>query len=54
MVFENRLYKYTFGETSDYNQAKKLLEQAKSKGYHSAYLIAFKNGVKISVQEALK
>jgi N-acetylmuramoyl-L-alanine amidase len=54
MVSENRLYKYMYGATYDYNQAKKLLEQAKSKGYNSAYLIAFKNGVKISVQEALK
>lgn len=48
------LYKYMYGETSDYNEAKKLLQEAKSKGYSSAYLIAFKNGTKISVQEALK
>lgn len=54
MVSENRLYKYRFGTTSDYDEAKKLLEQVKSKGYASAYLIAFKNGVQISVQEALK
>jgi N-acetylmuramoyl-L-alanine amidase len=48
------LYKYTYGETSDYATAKQNLEEAKSKGYASAYLIAFKDGKKISVQEALK
>lgn len=48
------LYKYTYGETSDYDTAKQNLEQAKSKGYTGAYLIAFKDGKKISVQEALK
>lgn len=49
-----QLYKYTYGETSDYETAKKNLEEAKSKGYTSAYLVAFKDGKKISVQEALK
>jgi len=53
MVSENKYYKYMYGETSDYNEAKKRLQEAKSRGYNSAYLIAFKNGAKISVQEAL-
>lgn len=48
------LYKYTYGETSDYQTARKNLEEAKAKGYTSAYLIAFKDGKKVSVQEALK
>ncbi|SHG61537.1 N-acetylmuramoyl-L-alanine amidase [Flavobacterium fluvii] len=47
------LYKYMYGETTDYEEAKQLLQEAKSKGYSSAYLIAFKNGEKISVQDAL-
>ena len=51
---ENKYYKYMYGETADYEEAKKLLQEAKSKGYSSAYLIAFKNGEKISVQDALK
>lgn len=50
----SNLYKYMYGQTTDYNEAKKLLQEAKSKGYSSAYLIAFKNGGKISVQDALK
>jgi len=49
-----QLYKYTYGETSDYETAKRNLEEARAKGYPSAYLIAFKDGKKISVQEALK
>ena len=48
------LYKYMYGETSNYEEGKKLLQEAKSKGYKSAYLIAFKDGKSISVQDALK
>ena len=33
---------------------KNQLKEAKSKGYDSAFLIAFKNGKKISIQEAIK
>jgi N-acetylmuramoyl-L-alanine amidase len=47
-------YKYAYGATSDYKIAKENLAVAKSKGYPSAYLIAFKNGENISIQEALK
>jgi N-acetylmuramoyl-L-alanine amidase len=51
---EGKFFKYMYGETSNYNDAKRLLEEAKSKGYDSAYLIAFKNGEKISIQDAIK
>jgi len=54
MVSEGKFFKYMYGETANYNDAKRLLEEAKSKGYDSAYLIAFKNGEKISVQDAIK
>jgi N-acetylmuramoyl-L-alanine amidase len=47
-------YKYNYGSTSDYVTAKHNLEVAKSKGFPSAYLVAFKNGEKISIQEAVK
>lgn len=50
----NSLYKYMYGETADYEEAKKLLQEAKSKGYKSSYLIAFKDGKSISIQDALK
>ena len=48
------LYKYTYGETTDYSEAKRNLEEVKAIGYSSAYLIAFKDGKKISIQDALK
>ena len=43
-----------YGETADYNEAKEQLKEAKEKGYNSAFLIAFKNGEKINIQEAFK
>lgn len=49
-----QLYKYTYGETTDYSEAKRNLEEVKAIGYSSAYLIAFKDGKKISIQDALK
>jgi len=54
MVYEGTIYKYLYGETNDYNEAKNQLKEVKSKGYNSAFLIAFKNGKKISIQEAIK
>ncbi|HLA54774.1 MAG TPA: N-acetylmuramoyl-L-alanine amidase [Flavobacterium sp.] len=54
MLTANNLYKYMYGETTDYDTAKALLMEAKSKGYDSAFVIAFKDGKKITIQEALK
>ena len=53
MLSSNNLYKYMYGETSDYNDARRLLLDAKGKGYDSAFVIAFKDGKKISIQEAI-
>ncbi len=53
-IYEDNVYKYLYGETSDYENAKNQLKEVKSKGYDSAFLIAFKNGKKISIQEAIK
>lgn len=54
MLKEDSLYKYFYNETTDYDHARKALEVAKNKGYTSAFLVAYKNGKKISVQEAIK
>lgn len=48
------LFKYYYGETNSYNESKQLVEQAKAKGYSSAFVVAFKNGKNIKLQEALK
>lgn len=46
--------KYFYGQTSDYDDAKELLAQAKAKGFSSAFLVPFKDGKKIKMEEALK
>lgn len=46
--------KYYYGQTSDYDDAKELLTQAKAKGFSSAFLVPFKDGKKIKMEEALK
>ncbi|MGG7035126.1 MAG: N-acetylmuramoyl-L-alanine amidase [Flavobacterium sp.] len=54
VINENSINKYMYGETSDYAVAKENLSEAKEKGYTSAYIVAFRGGEKISVQEAIK
>ncbi|WP_456314501.1 N-acetylmuramoyl-L-alanine amidase family protein [Pseudomonas shirazensis] len=54
MLFENNIYKYFYQETADYETAKKYLQEAKGKGYGAAFLIAYKDGEKISIQDAIK
>lgn len=47
-------YKYYYGVTSSYKNAIKSLKIAKQKGYKSAFMVAFKNGEKVSVKEVNK
>lgn len=47
-------YRYMYGETADYEESKRLLDEAKAKGYNSAFLIAYKNGTKIDIQDVIK
>ena len=49
-----RYYKYYYGNTSSYSAIKKSLKTAKEKGFTSAFIVAFKKGEKISVQQAIK
>ncbi|WP_428225020.1 N-acetylmuramoyl-L-alanine amidase family protein [Flavobacterium sp.] len=53
-VFEAGYHKYLFGQTNSYEASKKLLAEAKSKGFESAFIVPFRNGVKISLNEAVK
>lgn len=50
----NNLYRYMYGETSSYSEAQNLQKQAIAKGYSSSFIVAYRNGTKISVEEALK
>ncbi|PNQ72987.1 N-acetylmuramoyl-L-alanine amidase [Hanstruepera neustonica] len=47
------LYKYYYGNTSDYNEVKRLQDEAKAKGYKSCFIVAYKNSKQVSVADVL-
>jgi len=49
-----KLYKYYVGKTSNLNEVEQLLKLAKSKGYPSAFIVAFENGKKVLLEQLLK
>ncbi len=49
-----RLYKYYVGSTSNYSEIKKIHQNVKSKGYSSAFIVAFKKGKKVDLSSVLK
>ncbi|WP_372755158.1 N-acetylmuramoyl-L-alanine amidase [Mariniflexile sp.] len=51
---EEGLFKYFYGNTSNYETIKLLEEEAVKKGYKSCFIVAFKDGKKISLTDALK
>lgn len=51
---EDGLYKYYYGDTSDYNKIQIMKTFVQQKGYPSAYIVAFKKGKKVNVPEVLK
>lgn len=54
-VFQEKgLYKYTYGKSNSYAEILKTLEYVKGKGFVDAFVIAFRNKKKISVNEAIK
>ncbi|TBN17907.1 N-acetylmuramoyl-L-alanine amidase family protein [Hyunsoonleella pacifica] len=53
-ISQGSLYKYFYGNTSDYNKAKSLVKEAKAKGYASSFVVAFKNGNRVSLADVLK
>jgi len=53
VVSAGGLYKYMYGQTGDYDEARRLQAEAKSKGYTQAFVIAFRDGKKIPIQEAI-
>ncbi|WP_148783441.1 N-acetylmuramoyl-L-alanine amidase family protein [Aquimarina intermedia] len=48
------IYKYYFGQTSDYKEIQELKNIAVDKGYTSSFVVAFKNEKMIPLAEALK
>jgi N-acetylmuramoyl-L-alanine amidase len=51
---EDGLFKYYYGETSDYNKIQVMKTFVQQKGYPSAYIVAFKKGRKVNLPEVLK
>lgn len=52
---QDGLFKYTSGNfENDLNAAKKLQTQLRSKGFQHAFVVAFKDGERISMEEAMK
>ncbi|MEJ6792686.1 MAG: N-acetylmuramoyl-L-alanine amidase [Lacinutrix sp.] len=50
---EGSLYKYFYGYTSDLNKIKSMQSEAKQKGFKSAFVVAYKEEKRISLQKAL-
>lgn len=48
------LFKYFYASEKNYDEAKQKLEEAKKKGYSTAFIVAYKDGVKINVTDAIK
>jgi N-acetylmuramoyl-L-alanine amidase len=48
------LYKYTVGREKDMSSATQLLKKVKNSGFKDAFIIAFRNGERITVEQARK
>ena len=47
------LYRYMYGETRSYREAKMMQTLAREKGYATAYIVAYKLGERIPIKEAI-
>lgn len=50
---EDKLFKYFYGNTSDYNEIKKMAVFAKSKGYPDSFIVAYQNGKRVKVSQVM-
>lgn len=51
---ENGIYKYTYGETTDYNRILRLKRSKVDAKFKDAFIIAFKNGEKMNINQAIR
>ena len=50
---EGKLFKYYYGETSDYNKIQLMKKNAKEKGHDSCYIVVFKDDKKLKLSDVL-
>lgn len=48
------MFRYMYGNASNYEAAKRLKNDADAKGYTTSYIVAYKNGVRVPITDALK
>lgn len=53
MEKDGRVFKYFYGNTSDYTEIKRLSEDVKSKGYPDSFIVAYQNGKRVSLAQVL-
>ena len=53
-IYTNTIYKYMYGETSDFDEAQRLQMEAKNKGFADAFIVVIKEGKSYSVTEVVK
>ena len=51
---EGGIYKYTYGESTDYNRILRLKRSKVDAKFKDAFIIAFKNGEKMNINQAIK
>ena len=50
----NKLYRYLYGETRSHREAEMMKSKAASRGFSTAYIVAYRDGVRIAIGEALQ
>ena len=53
MEKDGKIFRYFCGNTSDYNEIKKMAEAAKSKGYRDSFIVAYQNGKRVKLSDAV-
>ena len=51
---KGKIWRYFYGETKDYNQAFVMKDMVVSRGYTTAFVVAYLNGDRISIENAIK
>ncbi|MGB0973494.1 MAG: N-acetylmuramoyl-L-alanine amidase family protein [Flavobacteriaceae bacterium] len=51
---QGQLFKYFSGATNDYSEVKVIRDLAVKKGYTTAFIVAYKNGVKVPLSQVIK